>query len=128
MCEEASPAQFEQALADDTPSKTSTVLIIGRIGSEAARVLPPDGAPVVVGSLGRLTAQLVDKVAPEMVVLPLMANGQDAVQVITRLDELSYAGQVVVLAPTLPDPAMVERELRATAPGLRLRLVMPPQP
>jgi hypothetical protein len=126
MCEEASPAQFEQALADGASSTPSTVLIIGRIGAEAAQMLPPESAPVVVGTLGRLTASLVDRVAPEMVILPLMADGQDAVQVIARLEELCYAGQVLVLAPPLPDPAMVERELRVAAPGLRLQLVAPP--
>ena len=44
---------------------------------------------------------------------------------VEALMHLGYAGAISVIAPRLPDRAMVERELRALGPGLRLRLVSP---
>ena len=54
---------------------------------------------------------------------PLMSGAVDALSVIAALEAAGFAGTLLVVAPTLPDPFMVERELCAAAPGLTLRLV-----
>lgn len=47
----------------------------------------------------------------------------DAVSVIEALVEAGYGGELVVLAPPLLRPKMVETELRALAKGIKLRLI-----
>lgn len=72
-----------------------------------------------------LSAALLARLKPERIVLPLFAPACDAMAVIERLEALGYRGLIVVIAPPLPKPALVERELRALGPGDRLVLVTP---
>lgn len=72
-----------------------------------------------------LSAALLAQVAPARIVLPLFAGPCDAMTVIEQLEALGYRGMIVVIAPPLPKPALVERELRGAGPGDRLFLVTP---
>jgi hypothetical protein len=72
-----------------------------------------------------LCAALLADLAPERIVLPLFAGPCDAMTVIEQLQALHYTGKIVVIAPPLPRPDLVERELRAAGPGARLTLVTP---
>lgn len=47
----------------------------------------------------------------------------DAVSVIEALVEAGFTGELVVLAPPLLRPKMVENELRGLAKGIKLRLI-----
>lgn len=80
---------------------------------------------VTIAAFADLTAAYLAEVAPELVVLPLFSIQQDAVTMVEALMSLGYGGAISVMAPRLPDRAMVERELRALGPGLRLRLIAP---
>lgn len=72
-----------------------------------------------------LCCKLLAQVAPSCIVLPLFAPGYDAAMAIERLEMMHFAGQIIVLAPFLPHPRMVEDELRALCPGGRLVLIAP---
>lgn len=72
-----------------------------------------------------LSAALLAELCPERIVLPLFTGSCDAMSVIEQLEALRYAGKIVVIAPPLPKPALVERELRGAGPGDRLTLVTP---
>ena len=62
-------------------------------------------------------------VGPGLVIMPLFAGDTDATAMIERLVALGYQGKVAVLAPTLPNPRLVERELRGM--GLRVTVISP---
>ncbi len=72
-----------------------------------------------------LNADLLARVLPDHVVFPLLSRHHDAMAVIERLQALSYAGPMTVVAPSLPRAALVEAELRALGPGRRLNLLVP---
>ncbi len=72
-----------------------------------------------------LTAELLTTVKPSLIILPLFAAGHDAMTVVVILEGLGYAGRLTVLAPALPRPRLVERELRGLGPGMRLTLISP---
>ncbi|MGQ0567611.1 MAG: hypothetical protein ACT4OK_21460 [Gemmobacter sp.] len=74
--------------------------------------------------LSRLTADWIAERGAHAVVFALFARQPDAWQVCGHLRRMGYAGRVIALSPPLPNRRMVERELRADYPGLRLR-VMP---
>lgn len=83
---------------------------------------------VVVLSLtyGALTQRLFDRLSPPAVAVALFDPDTDVARSLTRLARLGYRGRVFVLAPPLPDAAMVEGELRAQFRSLRLRVVQLP--
>ncbi len=69
-------------------------------------------------SVARIQAEGADLVA-----CPLIAGATDALEVIVVLHAAGFAGTLLVVAPPLPNPGMVEAELRAAARSLRVRLV-----
>lgn len=72
-----------------------------------------------------LTAALLAETGTTLILLPLIAPHYDAATAVERLQALGYAGKLTVLAPELPRPKLVERELRNLGPGTRLTLISP---
>ena len=70
-----------------------------------------------------LEQKLVSSVSPTKVVVPLMARGFDAAEVVEQLATCGFRGSVWVLAPKLPNRRMVERELKSMAPGIQVELI-----
>lgn len=79
-----------------------------------------DDVPVV--RLSDLDDTLLDKLRPSIIVTPLVSIAFDALDVAETLYCAGFTGELVVMAANLPHPHVVERELRDTAPGLRLTL------
>lgn len=91
--------------------------------------LGPDG-PVPMPNVTHLrfadlTADVLALLEPTLIILPLFAPNYDAMTAIETLEELGFAGKLTVLAPDLPRPRLVERELRSLGPGNRLTLISP---
>ena len=74
---------------------------------------------------GDLSRALLDRLQPVHIVLPLFPPGGDVTLVIEELQRLGYGGRITILAPDLPRPRLVERELRAYGPGVRLTVLTP---
>lgn len=91
------------------------------------RLLDPQGPFPMQGPrhcrLSDLDAEFLRHVAPSYVILPLFTAGYDATTAIELLEELGYRGRIVVLAPFLPKPGLVEQELRQVGPSSRLVLI-----
>ena len=96
---------------------------------ECARLIAPDGPiplpNVVHCRFDQLTAARLAEIAPTTIVLPLFAAEHDALFMVEALEALHFTGRILVMAPHLPRPQLVERELRAAGPGARLLLVSP---
>lgn len=73
--------------------------------------------------LAELDATELARLAPDVVTCALFWDKFDAIHVINRLGQLEYTGKIVVIAEYLPNPSLVERELRALGPGPRLHLL-----
>ncbi|MFN4158398.1 MAG: hypothetical protein ACK4GO_08365 [Gemmobacter sp.] len=73
-----------------------------------------------------LTGLVLAQLRPPAVVLALFCPMHDAARMAGRLERLGYRGRVILLAPPVPDRAMVERELRAQFPYLRLQVTVLP--
>jgi hypothetical protein len=72
-----------------------------------------------------LTAAGLHALGPTTVILPLFSAEHDAMTMVETLQEFGFSGRILVIAPHLPRPQLVERELRAAGPGARLMLVSP---
>lgn len=116
------------------PTSASLIHLRPRVQVVQRRVLALDCAVVfddigydgvTIAAFADLDADFLAEVAPDLVILPLFSVQQDAMTMVEALTDLGYGGAISVMAPRLPDRGMVERELRALGPGLRLRLVTP---
>lgn len=65
----------------------------------------------------------IKEIAPGAVVAPLISSGADCIDIGRLLVDADYTGPFCVIADSLPDAAMVRRELKNQFPGLDLRLV-----
>ena len=76
-------------------------------------------------SFAELDAAFLARIQPSLLVLPLFAASYDAAVAVETLEALGYQGRIAVMAPDLPKPRLVERELQVLGPGARLVLVTP---
>ena len=86
--------------------------------------LPPDS--IAVAGPDAIDAALLKSLKPGRVLCPLFTAEFDALLVATHLRKLDFAGTLVVVAPDLPNPRMVERELRNQSGGLTVKVVVKP--
>ncbi|MDH3264975.1 MAG: hypothetical protein OEM24_13380 [Paracoccaceae bacterium] len=108
-------------------------------GAAEARILfvsylpgePPDditggrfGQDIEVVDFSAVTAALLKSFDPHFVVSPILTSGFDILDLGTRLWQLRYQGAYRVLTETtLPNPALVLREVRSHCPGLDVDLL-----
>ncbi|SFR04540.1 hypothetical protein [Poseidonocella sedimentorum] len=69
-----------------------------------------------------LTPELVTLNCPAVIFAPLFCSEFDAIELAQRLAELGFTGLFRPVCQPLPKPEMVEREIRAMAPGLDVKL------
>ncbi len=91
------------------------------LGFEA---LAPDA--VAVDRVEAIDSALLARLKPDKVICPMIAEDYDALIVANLLRKLNFGGTLVVVAPELPNPRMVEREIRNQAGGLRVSVVVKP--
>lgn len=99
------------------------VLVLGAVQviPELAREL--SGAVVVIGSYEAITAELIGRNAPDMVLAPLVAAEYDITDLAERLVRAGFRGRLRAYTRRLPDPRMVRAELRAGWPELEVDLI-----
>jgi hypothetical protein len=98
-----------------------TVLVIG---DAHPGVFAPEVVLVHL-TYAELSPQTISRHLPDLVILPLFGPGFDAIDALARLDRFGFRGEVLVRTPPLPNNRIVERELAAVVPNLRVRLTGP---
>lgn len=94
------------------------------IGDAHPGPLPAEVTQVNV-SFAQLNAHIISQLLPDLIILPLFGPGFDAIEVLAQLERFGYRGDVLVRTPALPNSRIVERELAAVVPNLRVRLTGP---
>lgn len=95
------------------------VLVVGNMASwhRAGRAVP-----VMNGfhftSFGGVTDELMQAVAPELVLSALTGDDYDVIELARRLAVLHYTGRYRALTSGLPNPRVVLNEVQAAAPGI----------
>ena len=106
------------------PTAEPMALLIGLDKSD----LPGATAPLVSARLETLPYILLHAAlatAPwvDCVVSPLVSRHFDAVDLARELEAVGYRGHYFVMAPPLPRPDIIRRELCQTAPRLKIDLL-----
>lgn len=119
------PVQALPFLPEPAPARGRGPRILAVDGGEVLAALHRcRRRPDVVLAHGRdLDAALIARLAPRAVVFALFGAQTDALAILGRLARAGHRGRVLALSPPLPNPRMVERELKARHPGLRLRIL-----
>lgn len=103
----------------------------GRLGPLIGIGLPPGLAarlagprPVLSLDPEQIATAGLDRLTDAVVACLLLGSQMDATDVIAQLQAAGYRGQVTVVAPPMPDPRMVERELVHLASAIQVQLVV----
>lgn len=94
-----------------TEAEPQIVVAIDPVTVDEA-ALPRD-ARVVKIPFRALTTPFLSETRPACVMAPLLAPDLDALQVAERLGELQFKGTLLLVGPTLPNPKLVAREIKA---------------
>ena len=78
----------------------------------------PARGPVAYAEFEELDENLLALLTPRLVVSPLLSRRFDCIDLAVRLVSLGFGGKYRVIDTSLPDPALIVREVRALAPGL----------
>jgi len=103
--------------------ETQKVLFVGDVG-QLLNAHPdlPNGPDAIFASFHDIGAELIHHANPDVVVSPLMGGLFDAIELAELLDTLGFEGRYVVLAPPLPCPDIIRRDIIGAAPGLQIEL------
>lgn len=71
-----------------------------------------------------LSDEILMKYRPELVVTPLFSDRFDAVDVAEALAFAGYYGELWAIGPALPNPRLIEQELRDFAHNITCRLIL----
>lgn len=114
------------------PDSTTLIFGLDLSAFDHAAISPPLGK-TVAGDCRNLTSLILHSHIVSRVLCSLFAPKlephNDAISVIENLSLAGYSGLVIVLAPPLLRPKMVESELKSIALGMKLQLIagaMPP--
>jgi len=93
--------------------------------------VPPDIAlrlagarPILSLDPGLIAAAGLDRLNGAVVACMLLGDQMDAVDIILLLVEAGFRGEVMVIAPPMPSPRMVQRELSRLGKGLKIKLAV----
>lgn len=105
------------------PERQQVFLAVG----VADRELSPEGvephAVIIHAPWRSLSAALLSRVLPDAVLTPLSAPEFDAIDMAEYLHDTGYRGRLLVVAPELPDRAMVHREIAGACPGIAVEFL-----
>jgi hypothetical protein len=69
----------------------------------------------------------LDKIRPQVVVAPLFSEEFDIVDVAEALSFAGFFGELWAVGPALPNPGLIEREIREFAGHITFRIVSDPK-
>jgi hypothetical protein len=114
---------FEDDIRHDITTSRETcatvVLAVGDAthwGAGGGR-MPSDGRIVFV-NFHEVSRELLEELAPHLVVSPILARNFDCVDLAQLLGRLRFPGRYRAVGPPLPNPQMITREIRSLVPGL----------
>jgi len=109
-------------LAEPPQCKTQAVpqmLVIGDLQEwQAAGRDLPTGEGLFFANLNDISPEFLQTLAPDVVLSPMVARRFDCLDVAQVLYTSNFTGRFRVVAPWLPNPAVILAEVRSLCPGL----------
>lgn len=105
--------------------ETLVVLIVGDVASWTSdgRALPTS-SEFVFAEVDEITPDFIEDLCPDIVLSSVFTPKFDALDLAEALCESGYVGRYRALAPRLPNPDVVRREVRAICQGIDFDVLM----
>lgn len=124
MCNMRHPAALPEGDESDAPD-TAPVLRVLAVGDLAPSTLPTaPTADVVVARFNDITAAQLAVWRPALVLAPLVGAGFDCFDLAERLTGAGFSGRLRAVVDSLPNPAVVRREIATHFPALDFDVIV----
>lgn len=122
-------ARLQRHKTGATPdaSTTVTILAVGNVEDwiRHGRNVPSNEY-LTFAEFHEVTRNRLDLLSPEVVVSPLLSHSFDCIDLAQLLAALDYKGSYRAIATTLPNPEMIQREIRSICPDLDFDILIVP--
>ena len=104
---------------DTTSDETVAILAVGNANEwrEQGNRLHGDGR-VVFATFEDISEETLSRLSPSVILSPVLARSFDCIDLAQKLFSMGFTGRYRAVSSDLPDPEMVEREIRNLCPGL----------
>ena len=110
---------------DTSNDETVAILAVGSAAEwrEGGNRLQADGR-VAFSSLEEVSEESLARLCPTVILSPVLARNFDCIDLAQKLFSLGLTGRYRAVTDQLPDPEMVEREIRHLCPGLDFAILI----
>lgn len=88
----------------------------------SGRALPID-SQLAFADFHEITAELLDTLAPDIVMSPLLTNNFDCLDLAQALQAGGFSGRLRIVAPDMPNPKVIQAEIKALCPALDVAFI-----
>lgn len=112
-------ARSTHSAVSDADNRQTTTLAIGEPDEwrRAGGMLPAENA-IAFCTFDDVTDNLLKQHAPTLILSPVLARRFDCIDLATRLHHLQYGEKYRAIAWNMPNPDIIEREIRSLCPKL----------
>lgn len=79
--------------------------------------------PLTHLSMSSLECNILDRLAPDFIIAPLFNGNTDCMEISETLHGFGYEGCILFVSENLPNPAMIETEIRQHIPQLNFHVL-----
>ncbi len=115
---------LDPGTADTESSVKPMILAVGDVRQwiGTGRALPDD-SQIAFAEFHEVTEELMDALTPDIVMSPVMTRAFDCLDLAQALQAAGFRGRFRVVAPELPNPKVIQAEIRAICPALDVALI-----
>lgn len=110
--------------AEDRREDQPVILAVGEMSGwgGASDGLPLDSAITFI-EFRELSAELLDRLGPDIILSPLLCSSFDCMDLAQVLDGFGFRGRYRAMSAQVPQPELIRREVHACCPRLDFDLV-----
>ncbi len=100
------------------------ILAVGDVRNwiSRGRVLPSD-SQITFAEFHEITEELLRTLTPDIVMSPVLTRGFDCLDLAQALQEGGFRGRLRVVAPEMPNPHIIQTEIKALCPELDVAFI-----
>lgn len=114
----------ETRKVDAPPGRRRRLLAVGDMVPPRELSDDPDAADLTCLPFTEVSAEALDRIRPDVVFSSLVGPGFDCLDLAERLVDAGFRGKYRAVAPQVPDPKLVRREITDRFPALDFDLIV----
>ena len=117
-------AQAERSEGESDARLRPIILAVGDVRNwmNAGRALPAD-SQIAFAEFHEITEELLLTLLPDVVLSPVLCRAFDCLDLAQTLHGSGFRGRLRIMAPDMPNPRVIQSEIRALCPGLDVAFI-----